>query len=65
VMQYSISHSFEDETFEAKALWFQEKLLEERLVEAFESIDFVNALIQFEPPDDRSLFKTFRVLKQK
>lgn len=64
-MKYGISHSFKDETLEAKAAWFQEKPLEERLIEALESIDLVNALLQFEPPDDRSLFKTFRVLEQK
>ena len=64
-MKYGVSHSFEDETLEAKAAWFQEKPLEERLIEALESIDLVNALLQFEPPDDRSLFKTFRVLEQK
>lgn len=61
-MEYGISHSFEDETLEAKARWFQEKPIEERLIEALESIDFVNAIMQFEPPDDRTLFKTFRVL---
>lgn len=64
-MEYGISHSFDDETLEAKARWFQEKSLEERLIEALESIILVNALIQFEPPDDRTLFKTVRVLEQK
>lgn len=64
-VDYGISHSFEEETLEAKAAWFQEKSPEERLTEALESIDFVSALSQFEPPDDRTLFKTFRVLEQK
>lgn len=64
-MKYGVSHSLKEETFEAKAAWFQEKSLEERLIEALESIDFVNALIQFELPDDRPLFKTVRVLEQK
>lgn len=64
-MEYGISHSFDDESLEAKAKWFQEKSLEERLTEALEGIDLVNELIQFEPPDDRTLFKTFRVLEQK
>lgn len=52
-MKYGVSHSLKEET------------LEERLIEALESIDFVNALIQFELPDDRPLFKTVRVLEQK
>ena len=64
-MEYGISHSFEDETLEAKTRWFLEKPLEERLIEAFEGIDFVNAIMQFELPDDKSLFKTFRILEQK
>jgi hypothetical protein len=64
-MKYGISHSFKDESLEVKAAWFQEKPLEERLIEALESIDFVNAILKFEPPDDRSLFKTFRVLERK
>lgn len=64
-VEYGISHSFDDETLEAKARWFLEKPLEERLIEALESIDLVNALMQVEPRDDRSLFKTFRILERK
>lgn len=62
---YGISHSFEEETLEAKAAWFQEKPIDERLIEALEGIDFVNAISQVERPDDRTLFKTFRILEQK
>ena len=64
-MEYGISHSFADESLEAKARWFLEKPIEERLLEALESIVLVQSLAQFEPPDDRTLFKTVRVLKQK
>lgn len=64
-MGYGISHSFEEETLEAKAKWFLQKPLEERLREALESIVLVNQLRQFEPTDDRSTFKTVRILEQK
>jgi hypothetical protein len=65
LMEYGVSHSFDDESLEAKAKWFLEKPLEERLREALESITLVKKLNQFEPPDDRSTFKTVRVLEQK
>ena len=64
-MEYGISHSFEEETLEAKARWFLQKPLEERLREALEGIVLANQLKQFEPQDDRSTFKTVRVLEQK
>ncbi len=64
-MELGISHSFEDETLEAKARWFQQKSVEERLREALEDMVTVNQLIQFEPPDDRPTLKIFRILKQK
>lgn len=64
-MDYGISHSFEDETLEAKAEWFLQKSIEERLREALEGIVLANRLTQFELPDDRSTFKTVRVLEQK
>lgn len=63
-MEYGISHSFEDETLEAKARWFMEKPIEERLREALEGITLTEKLRQFEPPDDRSSFKTFQILEQ-
>lgn len=63
-MEYGISHSFEDETLEAKARWFMEKSMEERLKEAFEDMVLYQKLCKSEPPDDRSTFKTFRVLEQ-
>ena len=64
-MEYGISHSFADESLEAKARWFMQKPLEERLLEALGEMAFINKLMQFEPPDDRSTFKTFRILEQK
>lgn len=64
-MEYGISHSFEEETLEAKAKWFLQKPIEERLREALEGIVLINCLRQFEPPDDRSTFKTVRILEQK
>ena len=64
-MEYGISHSFEDESLEAKARWFQEKPLSERLREAFEGMVLVQKLRRFEPPDDRSTFKTVRLLEPK
>lgn len=62
-MEYGISHSFEDETLEAKARWFMEKPIEERLREAFEGMILWQKLCKWEPPDDRKTFKTFRVLE--
>jgi len=64
-MKYGISHSFKEESLEAKAKWFLQKPIEERLREAFEDMIFVQKLQKFEPPDDRKTFKTFRVLEQK
>lgn len=64
-MEYGISHDREDESLEAKARWFLEKPVEERLREAFEGMVLVQKLRKFEPPDDRKTFKTFRVLEQK
>lgn len=64
-MEYGVSHCFEDETLEAKARWFQQKPLEDRLREALEDMVSVQQLTQFEPPDDRPTFKTFRVLERK
>lgn len=64
-MEYGISHSFEEETLEAKAKWFQQKPMEERLREALEDMVTTQQLMQFEPPDDRPTFKTVRILKRK
>jgi len=64
-MSYGISHSFKDESLEAKARWFMEKGVEERLLEAFVEMTFINKLKVFDPPDDRSTFKTVRVLEQR
>lgn len=64
-MEYGISHSFEDESLEAKARWFQQKPIEVRLREALEDMATIHQLIQYEPPDDRPTFKTVRVLERK
>lgn len=64
-MPYGISHSFEDETLESKVRWFLEKSIEQRLREAFEGIEFVRKFQQLELPDDRSTFKTIRILEPK
>ena len=62
-MKIEVSHSRDDESLEAKARWFLEKPIEERLREAFEGIELVRKLRRFEPPDDRATFKTVRVLE--
>lgn len=64
-MKKGISHNFKDETLEAKAEWFLQKPLEERLREAFEGMVLTEKLCQFEPPDDRKTFKTVRILERK
>ena len=61
-MEYGISHSFEDESLEAKARWFMQKPIEQRLREAFEGMILAAKLRQFEAPDDRTTFKTVRIL---
>ncbi|MFH0800494.1 MAG: hypothetical protein V2A66_09990 [Pseudomonadota bacterium] len=63
-MEYGVSHSFEDESLEAKARWFLEKPIEERLKEAFEGMILYRKLCKSEPPDDHQTFKTVRVLEQ-
>ncbi|MBI4366500.1 MAG: hypothetical protein HY543_06750 [Deltaproteobacteria bacterium] len=63
-MKYGISHSFEDESLEAKAEWFMQKPLEERLYEAFESNILYRELCKFEPPDDRTTFTSFQILER-
>lgn len=66
MVDYGISHSFDDETLEAKARWFLQKPMAERLRSAFESIIFLQRMKKFvEPPDDRSVFTTVRVLEPK
>lgn len=62
-MEYGISHNRQDESLEAKARWFMEKPMEERLREAFEDMVFVGKLMKVEPPDDRTSFKTVQVLE--
>jgi hypothetical protein len=62
-MEYGISHDFAEESLEAKARWFLQKPIAERAREAFESMALIQQLQRFELPDDRSTFKTFRVLE--
>ncbi|GEM_PF-4158397 len=62
-MEYGISHSFEDESLESKARWFLEKPIEERLRGVFEDMIFIQKILQFELPDDRSTYKTVRILE--
>lgn len=64
-MEYGISHSFEEETLAAKIRWFLQKPLEQRLKEALEGVVFVLKLQQIDLPDDRSTFKSFRILEPK
>lgn len=64
-MKYGISHSFDDETLLAKAEWFFQKPIDERLREALEDMVFVNGIAHFEGPDDRIAFKTFRVFERR
>lgn len=63
-MKHEISHSFDEETLEAKARWFMQKPIEQRLREALEGIALAKQWIQFESPDDRKTFTTVRVLEQ-
>lgn len=64
-MKYSVSHDFADETIEAKAKWFLEKPIGERLFMALEWLDFIRLLAPKEPlyEDAHKTFRTFRVLK--
>lgn len=62
-MEYGISHDREEESLEAKARWFWQKPLEDRLREALESVVFVNQWCQVEIPDDRSTYTTVQILE--
>lgn len=66
-MEYGISHSFEDETLEAKARWFQEKPIEERLIEALEWLDFVRLISpkRVLSEDAHKTFRSVRILKKR
>lgn len=62
-MSYGISHSFADESLEAKIEWYLRKTPNERMKDALEWLEFTNQLCQVEWPDDRSSFTTVQVLK--
>ena len=64
-MIVAVSHDKDEETLEAKARWFLQKSVTERLREALRCMVLMQKLRKFEIPDDRSAFKTFRVLEQK
>ena len=63
-MKLEVSHSWEEETMEAKIKWFLQKTPEQRLLEAFKDTSFMQKWIQFELPDDRSSFKTYQILER-
>lgn len=62
-MKYGISHSFEDESIEAKIEWYMQKTPNERMRDALEWLEFVRQICKVELPDDRSSFTTVQVLK--
>ena len=64
-MKKGVSHSFKEESLHAKAKWFMQLTVQQRFIEALEGIELVRALTIVELPDDRSLFKTVRILEQK
>jgi hypothetical protein len=66
-MVRSVSHSFEDETLQAKAKWFQSLSLEERM-DVF--VAFTNLILENRPDiakqkDVRSTSERIRVLSEK
>ena len=63
-MKYGISHSFEDESLEAKIDWYLQFSPNERMRDALEWLAFVGQLMKYEPPDDRSTFTTVQVLER-
>ncbi len=64
-MKYGISHSFKEETLEAKAKWFQQKPIEERLIEALESIDIIATKQAAGRPHDKDDIKILKQVKLK
>jgi hypothetical protein len=64
-MKYSVSHGFKEETLAAKAKWFQQKPIEERLLSAFTWLDFVRLIAPKKDlyEDAHRTFRTFRILK--
>lgn len=63
-MKLEISHRWEEESIDSKIEWFLQKSPDQRLFEAFQDTAFIQQLIRFEPPDDRSTFKTFKILER-
>ncbi len=63
-MKFEVSHKWEDESIESKMEWFLQKSPEERLLEAFQDTLFVQQLRMFELPDDRSSFKTYKIVER-
>jgi hypothetical protein len=64
-MKLAVSHSFEEETPEAKCRWFMQKPVDVRVKELFCEMTFFEKLRLVDPPDDRSSFKTFRLLERR
>lgn len=63
-MKYGVSHSFEDESIEAKVEWYMQKSPNERMQDALAWLEFAQALCKVElPDDDRSSFTTVQNLK--
>lgn len=61
-----ISFSRKEESLGAKAVWFQEKSIGERLVAALEWLDFIRAIAPQEDiihEDAHKTFRSVRVLK--
>ncbi len=60
-----ISFSRKEESLKAKAEWFQEKPIEERLLAALEWLDFIRLIAPKESPheDAHTTFRSVRVLK--
>lgn len=64
--QQKISHSFQEESVEEKARWFQNKSRKERLLTALEWIIFINSITKKSvTKDDYKTFKSVQILERR
>lgn len=64
-MKGGISFSRREETFSAKARWFQKKSIRERLISALQWMDFIRLITpkDFLDENTHESFRSFRVLE--
>ena len=66
-MKGEISFSRREETFAAKARWFQQKSIRERLISALQWMDFIRLIApkDFLDENTHKSFRSFRILESR